>query len=346
MQVEQGVAVGRNETTGRATSAAGYPWLVADIGGSNARFAWVDGPGQPVQHVRKLPVAQYESLRAAAEAYLKELAGLGLSARPRRASLALATAINEDRIELTNSHWTFSRSQLQAALGLDELRLLNDFEALALSLPRLRPDQVAAVPGPAQSATPRGTLAVIGPGTGLGVGGVIETSGGWIALPGEGGHMTLAPTNDYESELLAAARHEFPHVSAERFLSGIGLPTLHAAVAAVAGQPSTQRLSAEQILERAQAGDAICAKTVEQFCAFLGSFAGSVALALGARGGVYIGGGIVPRLGEGFFSSPFRARFEAKGRFAPYLASVPCVLITDTLTALDGAAFALEQSVR
>ncbi len=345
MQAEQGVSPSRTETNGRAGDAAGYPWLVADIGGSNARFAWVDGPGKSVEHVRKLPVAQYESLRAAAEAYLRELAGLGIVARPRRASLALATAIKGDRIELTNSHWTFSRSQLQAELGLDELRLLNDFEALALSLPGLRADQMTAVPGPALG-TPHGTLAVIGPGTGLGVGGVIETSGGWVALPGEGGHMTLAPTNDYESELLAAARKEFSHVSAERFLSGIGLPTLHAAVAAVAGQGSSPRLTAEQILERAQAGDALCAKTVEQFCAFLGSFAGSVALGLGARGGVYIGGGIVPRLGERFFQSPFRARFEDKGRFAPYLASVPCVLITDTLTALDGAAFALKQSVR
>ncbi|OWQ88960.1 glucokinase [Roseateles aquatilis] len=331
--------------TGRGQGDAGYPWLVADIGGSNARFAWVDGPGRPVEHVRKLPVAQYESLRAAAEAYLKELAALGITARPRRASLALATALEGDRVELTNSHWTFSRRQLQADLGLDELRLLNDFEALALSLPGLRSDQVAAVPGPALGS-PTGMLAVIGPGTGLGVGGVIETSGGWVALPGEGGHMTLAPTNDYESELLAAARREFPHVSAERFLSGIGLPTLHAAVATVAGQPSSPRLSAEQIVERALAGDALCDRTMTQFCAFLGSFAGSVVLTLGARSGLYIGGGIVPRLGERFFSSPFRERFEAKGRFSGYLATVPCVLITDTLTALSGAAFALQQSVR
>jgi glucokinase len=339
------VTISRTDTAGHQGGGAGYPWLVADIGGSNARFGWVDGPGRPVEHVRKLPVPRYESLHAAAEAYLEELAGLGLAARPRRASLALATAIKSDRIELTNSHWTFSRSKLQADLGVDELRLLNDFEALALSLPGLTAGQTAAVPGPALAGRPHGTLAVIGPGTGLGVGGVIETSGGWVALPGEGGHMTLAATNDYESELLAVARREFPHVSAERFLSGIGLPTLHAAVATVEGQPSAQRLTAEQIFERAQAGDAICAKTVEQFCAFLGSFAGSVALALGATT-VYIGGGIVPRLGDRFFESPFRARFEAKGRFASYLGAVPCVLITDTLTALAGAAFALEQSVR
>lgn len=323
--------------------AGGYPWLVADIGGSNARFGWIDGPGSAVAHIRTLPVAQYESIAAAARAYLKDQAALGFTAAPRRAALALATAINTDRIVLTNSHWSFSRRELQSALALDDLLLLNDFEALALSLPRLRGDQLKAVPGPALGE-PQGTLAVIGPGTGLGVGGVVKAPREWVALPGEGGHMTLAPVNDYESELLAVARKEFAHVSAERLLSGIGLPTLHAAVATVAGQPPAERLTAERILEGAQAGDEICGRTVDQFCAFLGSFAGSVALALGARGGVYIGGGIVPRLGERFFRSEFRARFEAKGRFSPYLAGIPCVLITDTLAALSGAALALEQS--
>ncbi len=323
-------------------TAAGYPWLVADIGGSNARFGWVAGPGQAVAHVRTLPVAPHESLAAAAKSYLADLAGMGLAAQPHRASLALATALEGDRVELTNSHWTFSRSQLSADLKLDELVLLNDFEALALSLPGLRADQVKPVAGPALAA-PKGTLAVIGPGTGLGVGGVVKTGLGWVALPGEGGHATLSPANDFEGELLSVARRELPHVSAERFLSGIGLPTLHAAVATVLGQPPAQRLTAEQILAAAQAGDEVCGRTLDQFCAFLGGFAGNVALTLGARGGVYIGGGIVPRLGERFFRSEFRALFEAKGRFASYLSAVPCVLITDTLVALGGAAFALEQ---
>lgn len=325
-----------------AAGPGGYPWLVADIGGSNARFGWVAQAGEPVRHIHKLPVVEFESLHAAAEAYLKMISAEGVHGRPRRAALALATALEGDRVELTNSHWSFSRRQLTADLALDELQLLNDFEALALSLPRLTSDQVQPVPGPALAA-PQGTLAVIGPGTGLGVGGVIHTPNGWVALPGEGGHMTLAPINDYESDLIAVVRRELPHVSAERLLSGIGLPALHFSVATLEGQPPAQRLTAEQILERSTS-DPVCGKTVDQFCAFLGSFAGCVALTLGARGGVYIGGGIVPRLGQRFFQSAFRDRFEAKGRFASYLAGIPCVLITDTLAALSGAALSLEQT--
>lgn len=342
MQANQGDAV-KDQRQVAGGHAGGYPWLVADIGGSNARFGWVQGPGGDVAHIRTLPVARFESLAAAARTYLQDQAALGMTERPRRAALALATAIKSDRVELTNSHWSFSRSQLVADLALDELLLLNDFEALALSLPRLRADQLKPVDGPVLGE-PQGTLAVIGPGTGLGVGGVIKAGSQWVALPGEGGHMTLAPVNDYESELLAVTRKDFPHVSAERLLSGIGLPTLHAAVATLAGQSSAERLTAERILEGASAGDAVCGRTVDQFCAFLGGFAGSIALALGARGGVYIGGGIVPRLGGRFFRSEFRTRFEAKGRFQPYLAGIPCVLITDTLAALSGATLALEQS--
>ncbi len=156
--------------------------------------------------------------------------------------------------------------------------------------------------------------------------------------------MTLAPADAFESELLAHMRRSFEHVSAERLLSGIGLPLLHGAVAAVRAAPDYQALSAELIVERGLAGaDAICTETLDVFCALLGGFAGNVALTLGARGGVYIGGGIVPRLGERFFASRFRERFEAKGRFRDYLATIPTALITDTLAALSGTALALEQ---
>jgi glucokinase len=218
--------------------------------------------------------------------------------------------------------------------------VLNDFEALALSLPRLKPHQLRPH-GALPAAT--GTLAVIGPGTGLGVGGVIPTAQGWVALPGEGGHATLAAADDHEAALLAYARRLHAHVSAERLLSGIGLPLLHEAVAAVAGAPA-EALTAEQVVERGLAGDALCGQALDSFCALLGGFSGNVALTLGARGGVYIGGGIVPRLGERFFASRFRERFEAKGRFREYLAAIPTALITDTLAALAGAAFAIEQA--
>lgn len=320
-------------------AAAGYPWLVADIGGSNARFGWIAGPGQGVQHVRKLAVADHATLEAAVRTYM---AGLGAdgTAGPRRAALAVATAVAGDRVELTNSHWSFSRQQLQAALGLEALLLLNDFEALALSLPRLGSQQLRAH---GELPQPVGCLAVIGPGTGLGVAGVVQTRQGWVALPGEGGHATLAPANDFESELLALVRRDHAHVSAERLLSGIGLPTLHSAVSTLLGEGPVQR-TAEQIVEAALSGsDAVSVRSMEQFCAFLGGFAGNVALTLGARGGVYIGGGIVPRLGELFFRSEFRARFEAKGRFQSYLHQIPTALITDTLVALEGASQALIQ---
>ena len=186
-------------------------------------------------------------------------------------------------------------------------------------------------------------------------------------MPGEGGHATLSAADDFESQLLAHVRLTHPHVSAERLLSGIGLPLLHTAVAAVLGQPA-QALTARDIVERGTrgggaaggrpgrgtagggtaigrvAGDALCQRTLDTFCALLGSFAGNVALTLGARGGVYIGGGIVPRLGQRFFASPFRERFEAKGRFRGYLEAIPTAVITDTLAALSGAALAIEQA--
>jgi len=326
--------------------SAAYPWLVADIGGTNARFGWIGGPGEPVQHVRVLPVTAYGDPAAAAAAYLAQIRGEGLAgAAPRSAAFAVATAVEGDQVELTNAHWSFSRRAVQAALGLDLFLLLNDFEALALSLPRLEAAQLRYWPPGAAVDRPVGqVLAVIGPGTGLGVAGVVRSRDGWLALPGEGGHMTLAAGDDFESAVLAYTRRSFDHVSAERLLSGIGLPTLHEAVAAVLGLSTAAPLATETIVERGLAGgDEACVRTLGCFCGLLGSFAGNVALTLGSRGGVFIGGGIVPRLGERFFASQFRERFEAKGRFRGYLQGIPTALITDTLAALAGAAQALEQ---
>lgn len=319
-----------------------FPRLVADIGGSNARFGWIDAPGASVSHVQRLPVADHAGPAEAALTYLQQVAGT-LSAgyrRPRRAAFAVATPVEGDRIVFTNSHWDFSTADVQAALGLDALRMLNDFEALALSLPHLQPAQIRT-----HGAAPHagGTLAVVGPGTGLGVAGVIRSASGWIALPGEGGHVTLAPCDDFESALLASVRRQKSHVSAERLLSGIGLPVLHGAVCEVRGVPVVT-LTAEQIVEQGLVSpDSACDKTLDVFCAMLGSFAGNVALTLGARGGVYIGGGIVPRMADYFFASRFRSCFEAKGRFKLYMQAIPTALITDTLVALTGAASAIEQ---
>lgn len=316
----------------------GLPWLVADVGGTNARFGWVVDPRRGVEAVRQFAVADSAGPAEAVRAYLATLPG---SPKPRRAAIAVATAVRGDRVEFTNSPWAFSQAALQADLGLASLQVLNDFEALALSLPRLSPAQWRAHGAHPVAA---GTLAVIGPGTGLGVGGVVETGGHWIALPGEGGHATLAPIDDFESEVLRHARAVHAHVSAERLLSGIGLPLLHEAVARADGR-TADALSTAQVVQGALEGDVACGRTLDSFCALLGGFSGNVALTLGATA-VFIGGGIVPRLGERFFSSPFRERFEAKGRFQAYLAAIPTVVITDTLAALAGAAFAIEQQHR
>lgn len=331
--------------TPRHAQAPPAPWLVADIGGTNARFGWMARPDTGVTHVRSLPCAAHAGPTEAASAYLAELRerlGSGFEA-PRAAAWAVATPVTGDRVTLTNSGWSFSRHAARVGLGLERLDVLNDFEALALALPSLQPSQrrpVGCTPRPA----PGGVLAVVGPGTGLGVAALLPHRGAWVAVPGEGGHATLAPADDLESAVLAAARREFAHVSAERLLSGIGLPVLHRAIAAVEGRVA-DTLSAEHIVERGIAGsDAPCGRTLDLFCALLGSFAGNVALTVGARGGLYVGGGIVPRLGERFFSSRFRERFEAKGRYRPYLQAIPTHLITDTMAALTGAGAALAQA--
>ena len=324
------------------------PWLVADIGGTNARFGWLESGSAAIEHVATLPAASHAGPTAAAAAYLQQMQQvLGERYRaPRAGAFAVATPLDGDRVAFTNSHWVFSRRAAQRDLGLQELLLLNDFEALALSLPRLEGAQIrpfGATPMPAASAGARGTLAVVGPGTGLGVAGLVPTRHGWVAVAGEGGHASLAAGDDFEVALLAAARRHYEHVSAERLLSGIGLPVLHAAVADVLGQTEAP-LSASEIVERGlDRHDAVCSRTLDAFCALLGGFAGNLALVLGARGGVYIGGGIVPRLGERFFVSRFRERFEAKGRFQAYLQAIPTALITDTQAALTGAVLALEQ---
>lgn len=334
-----------------------YPHLVADIGGTNARFACLHGPGQAVAQVRKLAVAEHAGPAEAAHAYLAALqAELGPAYRaPCHAAFAVATAVAGDRIAFTNSHWAFSRAAVQAALGLHSLLMLNDFEALALSLPclgdaRLRRHRLGNGVNPHPPAD-GSVLAVVGPGTGLGVGAVLRTRSGWVALPGEGGHATLAPADDLESAVLAQVRRAFEHVSAERLLSGIGLPVLHQALGAVLGG-SPSALTAAQIIAlgcdtsaASTASDSLCGQTLDLFCALLGGFAGNVVLTLGARGGLFIGGGIVPRFADRFFSSAFRDRFEAKGRFRGYLQAVPTALITDTLAALTGAALAIEQQL-
>jgi glucokinase len=307
--------------------------LVGDIGGTNARFGLVaDGA---LRDVRSLRVAEHAHAGGALARYLADTGTPTIT----RAALAVAGSVDGDRVRLTNGGWDFSVSALRQQLGADHIALLNDFEALAWALPHLRTDDVLHLGGGAIDA--RLPMAVLGPGTGLGVAGCIpDGHGGWIALPTEGGHVTLAPADDFESELLRLVRATLPHVSAERLVSGIGLPRLYAAIAAVRGAPAGA-MTPEEITARALAGsDPLCGETLQVFCALLGGVAGNLALTLGARGGVFIAGGIAQRLRDVLPQSRFRTRFEAKGRFAGYLASIATVLITADHAALLGCAAA------
>jgi glucokinase len=315
------------------------PRLLADIGGTNARFALETGPGT-IAAIEVLPCAAYATLADALRAYLA-LPAVAAAGAVRHSSIAIANPIVGDFVRMTNHHWAFSIEALRLECGFDELAVVNDFYALAMALPHLANAEKRQVGGGAPVAgTPIGLL---GAGTGLGVSGLVPAENlpagakpSWTALRSEGGHVTFAPANETEVAILQFAWREFEHVSAERFLSGAGLELIHRALADHRGVAS-EVLDAPEITRRGLAGAcALCDEVIEVFCGMLGTIAGNLAVTLGAQGGVYIGGGIVPRLGERFAASCFRTRFEQKGRFVGYLAQVPTYVITAEYPAFVG----------
>lgn len=324
-----------------------FPWLVADIGGTNARFGLVQEPGGPVAHVETLKGSDHPTPQAAALAYLDTVTvRTGERPRPRQAALALACAIQGDTARMTNSAWVVSRETLIRTLGVERVLLLNDFEALALALPQLSAADVTLFGGAARP-DPAAPMAVVGPGTGLGVSTCVPVGQGrWVALAAEGGHVTVAAADEVEAEVLRLLRREFTHVSAERVLSGLGLPLLHRALCTVRGTPP-ETLSPEQISHRALVErEAAALATLDVFCSMLGTFAGNVALTVGARGGVFIAGGIAQKIADHLVGSRFRERFEAKGRFESYLAGIATGLVTAPHVALTGAAQGIAHALR
>ncbi len=297
--------------------------------------------------VAVLPCANYPGLVDAVRAYLggPEIMALGVAAATiRHAAIAIANPVDGDQIRMTNHHWAFSIEAVRQALGLETLLVVNDFTALARALPQLAVSQRHQVGGGV--ARPDSVIGLLGAGTGLGVSGMIPSPAGWIALQSEGGHVTFAPSDEREIAILRFAWREFAHVSAERLLSGVGLELIYRALADHAGVAS-EALSAPEITRRALAGEcALCDETIDSFCAMLGTIAGNIAVTLGTQGGIYIGGGIVPRLGERFERSAFRQRFEAKGRFAAYLAQVPTFVITAQYPAFLGVSAILGEKLK
>jgi glucokinase len=351
---------------------ASAPRLVADVGGTHARFALAAADGAPPAQERTLACADFPSLSAAAAAYLAAAGNPPV----REACIAVAGPVTGDRIEFTNRAWSFSIAETRAALRLERLVVVNDFEAQARALPLLSATELRQVGGGAPVAdAPR---VVLGPGTGLGVAALVKAGGRWIPIPGEGGHVALSPMDPREAAVLAHLWRRWDHVSAERLVSGPGLQLLWETLRALDGQPPRPAPPPEEITHRALSmgsdptlatlaqrgqtpgsdpsveapgsdpnvqapGSDPSAEALAMFCALLGTVAANLALTLGARGGVYLGGGIVPALGPWFDASPFRARFERKGRFSDYLAAIPAWVITAPNPALRGAATALDE---
>jgi glucokinase len=302
--------------------------LIADIGGTNARFALAGPDGRPHDE-QHLLVADYSGPVEAARAYLG-------GRKVRAAVFAVATPVDSDWIDLTNAPWAFSVRAAQEALGLERIAVINDFTAQALAVPRLGPEErIQVVDGEPQ---PGSAIAVIGPGTGLGVAGLLPVLGTWYPIPSEGGHVSLAAHDAREASLLALLQARFGHVSNERILSGPGLINLATALAELDGETIALD-DPREVSGRAATGQcAYCREALERFSSFLGAAAGDLALLFCALGGVYISGGLCKRLGPQVDFARFRASFIAKGRFADYLARIPVYLVTRRDPGLLGAA--------
>ncbi len=317
-----------------AVEVACWPRLVADIGGTNARFALETAP-QKIGQVEVLPCNSYDTLVDAMREYMSRVGNPVV----HHAAIAIANPITGDWVQMTNHHWAFSIETTRQAMHFATLIFLNDFTAQALAITKANKQDLVQIGGsmPIENMP----KAVLGPGTGLGVSGLIPSKTGYVPLAGEGGHVSFAPFDDAEVMIWQYAKKKYGHVSAERFLSGGGLGLIYEALAEREGV-KRQKLTPAEISERALSGSSpLCRLTLDIFCAMLGTVSSNLALTLGARGGVYLCGGIIPRFIEYFKSSPFRNRFESKGRFDAYLAAIPVYIVLSEYPGITGAAVAL-----
>ena len=308
---------------------------MADIGGTNARFA-IETASHVFEKVEVLPCADYDTIVDAMKEYLKRAD----SPEVKHTAVAIANPVVGDWLQMTNHHWSFSIETTRQAMGFDNLLFINDFTAQALAITKTDAADLVQVGG--FQAIENAPKAVIGPGTGLGVSGLIPSASGYVPLAGEGGHSSFPPFDDTEVLVWQYAKRKHGHVSAERFLSGAGLVLIYEALAHREGV-KRQKLTPAEISERALSGTSpLCRLTLDIFCAMLGTVASNLALTLGARGGVYLCGGIIPRFIDYFKHSPFRNRFENKGRFDAYLAAIPVYIVLSKYPGITGAAVALD----
>jgi glucokinase len=307
--------------------------LVADIGGTNARFALADPATLELTEIRQVRCADHPSLEAALSDYLG-----ALLSPPGLAAIAVAAPVTGGQVNMTNSTWSFAGEELCRKVGLEHIEVLNDFEALALSLPHLTAGELYQIGGGAP--VEHAAKAVLGPGTGLGVAALAWSGERWVALPGEGGHVTLGAEDERQLALLERIRKGRDHLSAERVLSGPGLAELYQAVAASRGLKPDELQPNDVLVLGSSGDDEVAVEALDLFISWLGRFAGNTALLVGARGGVYLGGGIAPKILARLSAGEFRRCFEDKGRMATYLAPVPVYVILAEFATLKGAAAA------
>ncbi|OAZ99528.1 glucokinase [Halomonas sp. G11] len=313
------------------------PALIGDIGGTNARLALVT-PGDITPHdIINLPCADYPGVIEAIQDYLTRVGAAGDNA-PREACLAFACPVHAERVKMTNNHWDFRKSEVRETLNLSLFKVINDFTAQALGVPHVTADDLVAVQ--AGDGQAHSTRLVIGPGTGLGVAGVFPGQHAWIPLPTEGGHVTFAPTDDTERALLDVFLQHHKRVSVERILCGQGLLELYQAHCALDDQ-APRCTSPAEVTQAANQGDPIATATLLRFLKILGDVCGDATLTMGARGGVYLCGGILPRLLDWLPKSQLRDGFVNKGRMGAYNADIPVWVVTHPWTGLLGAAEAL-----
>lgn len=327
------------ESTSKSTlSIDGYA-VVADIGGTNARFCRINLATFELDRIQVFACADYPTLTSVMDAYSHEQ-----EVPLEHVAIAIACPVESDEIDMTNHHWRFSIRAVRKSMKLKTFIVLNDFAAAAMSLVTLEPHELKQIGGGKMIAN--APKAVVGAGTGLGVGHLITLDDGSVMpLPGEGGHVDWAPTNEKEWAIHRFIHNRVGRVSAERVLSGPGLETLYLALADYHGK-NVAPLSAAKIGQRALSGiDTLAVETVNQFFASLGSFAGNLALTLNTYGGVYIAGGVVPKLLNLMATSNFRARFEHKGRFCKVCEAIPCYVITAEYAGLRGVGQYLKQTL-
>lgn len=317
--------------------SAAYTTLAIDIGGTNIRLGLLEADSLRPKFIQSYKINEFVGLAEAIDLFLSKAPGHQI----KQAAIDVATPVTQDTIKLTNHSWAFSMREIRERFGFERLKVINDFTAMALSIPLLEPSELKQVGG--GSADPDGAIALLGAGTGLGVSGLIRSAAGWYPLAGEGGHVTLGARNARELAIFAAFWEKYGHMSAERLLSGTGLEEFYQVICRLDGlQP--EQLKPADISGRAIAKTCpACMETMNLFCEWFGIVAANLTLTLGATGGVYVGGGIVPNLGDYFVQSGFRTAFETKGRFRAFMQSVPVYIIQADNPALRGAAASLNQ---